>query len=156
MNPSSAGAVGWRESHIVVAIVGFAIALLSALLIREPERESAVGVVSGGGEKSTVSKYDGEAAPSLVYDPATVNSNTGKTAETETATDVAVGENEALLEGGADEKPRESFLEALAIVFESGTVKLVSARMFCFHVSIASKACPCDVFCTVLLCTIIS
>lgn len=114
MNPSSAGAVGWRKSHIVVAVASFAIALLSALLIQEPERKSAVGVVSRGGEKS----------------------NTGKT---DTATDVADTENEALLKGGADEKPRESFLEALAIVFESGTVKLVGARMFCFRASIASK-----------------
>lgn len=77
------GAIGWRESHLVVAAVGFAVAVLSALLIREPAREFPTNTDSAA---AAVAKGD----------------------------------------AGEESEERESFREALAIVFQSTTVKLAS------------------------------
>lgn len=103
------GVVGWRDSHLVVAAAGFSVALVAALLIREPEREFSKG---GVGEKGPVSESDQATAPS------------SSVMKSETIQGVG-GEKEGLAEGDADEETRESFREALAIVFESRTVKLV-------------------------------
>lgn len=86
-----------------------------------------------------------------------MNRNKWKTGKTQTTTGVTDGDNEVFSKGGADEKPRESFLEALAIVFQSVTVKLVGARMICFCASIVSKdRSSCDSFYWVLICIIVS
>lgn len=88
------GAIGWRDSHLVVAAVGLAIAVLSALLIREPEREfpaAAAAAVKGDG---------GDAGQEGL---------------------VAAEEQQQ-----QQPEERESFREALGIVFQSNTVKLVS------------------------------
>lgn len=89
------GAIGWRESHLVVAAVGLAIAVLSALLIREPAREFPTAKGSGA---AAVKGAGGAAQEGLA---------------------AAAAEEQA--------EERESFREALGIVFQSNTVKLVRA-----------------------------
>ncbi|CAM9968696.1 unnamed protein product, partial [Hapterophycus canaliculatus] len=65
------GAIGWRDSHLVVAAVGLAVAVLSALLIQEPEREfpTAVDKVTSAVPAAKNSARDGGdkmvATPSL-------------------------------------------------------------------------------------------
>ncbi|CAM9252164.1 unnamed protein product [Ascophyllum nodosum] len=112
------GAVGWRQSHLVVATAGFAIALLSAVIIREPEREFFGGGAAGG-------------------------KSAKKT--TETATHIVAEEKDALSKRSTDGEQRESFSEALAIVFKSNTVKLLfaaTAFRFCAGFGIGVWCAP--------------
>lgn len=104
----SAGAIGWRDSHLVVAAVGFAIALLSAILIQEPAREFEGGVA---GNLQEAVKPAVEKAVAVV--DAVVKGDS----------DEGIGKAEDAVE----DDTRESFREALGIVFQSNTVKLVSA-----------------------------
>lgn len=117
------GAIGWRDSHFVVAAVGFAIAILSALLIQEPAREFAADV--GGGAKGAVSE-SGDAAElpkaAAAIDAVVKEAVGGGGAEGASAGELVSPEGE----GQAEE--RESFQEALRIVFQSNTAKLVSAQ----------------------------
>ena len=120
----STGAVGWRQSHLVVATAGFAIALLSAVIIREPEREFFGGGAAGG-------------------------KSAKKT--TETATHIVAEEKDALSKRSTDGEQRESFSEALAIVFKSNTVKLVGTRCyrnyrFCVVLLLRPKPCSREAF----------
>lgn len=121
ISTQSKGAIGWRDSHLVVATVGFAIAILSALLIREPMRESGGGVA----QESAVSQ--GDASQGAESQGGTSAAAGAPDAALKKTYDEGVGgataEEAALLEGGAEE--RESFREALGIVFQSNTVKLV-------------------------------
>ncbi|CAN0270584.1 unnamed protein product [Pylaiella littoralis] len=107
------GAIGWRESHLVVAAVGLAIAVLSALLIREPAREFPTAKGSGA---AAVKGAGGAAQEGLA----------------------AVAAEEQAEE-------RESFREALGIVFQSNTVKLLflaTAFRFCAGFGIGVWCAP--------------
>ncbi|CAM9870673.1 unnamed protein product, partial [Laminaria digitata] len=99
------GAIGWRDSHLVVAAVGFAIAILSALLIQEPAREFSADGAEGAHAGELVSPG----------------------------------------EGGEQAEERESFQEALRIVFQSNTAKLLfaaTAFRFCAGFGIGVWCAP--------------
>lgn len=126
ISTQSKGAIGWRDSHLVVATVGFAIAVLSALLIREPMRESGGGVVQesavsqGDASQGAESRGGTSAAPSAVAAGAP---DAARKKAYDEGVEGVTAEEAALVEGGAE--ARESFREALGIVFQSNTVKLV-------------------------------
>lgn len=137
------GAVGWRQSHEVVAAAGFTVALLSFFLLQDPGKGYGGGVgeiaaVSqsndAGQQRSAVSLPDAKnsvaAVKAMVGEIAAgaAAAGAGETEEEERGEGVAA-EAARLLIGGGDGKggkeDRESFREALGIVFESDTVKLV-------------------------------
>ncbi|CAM9915556.1 unnamed protein product [Ectocarpus fasciculatus] len=104
------GAIGWRDSHLVVAAVGVAVAVLSALLIQEPAREFPTAGDPGAGDNTAAKSGDKGG-------------------------------------GGAGEESeeRESFQEALGIVFKSNTVRLVflaTAFRFCAGFGIGVWCAP--------------
>lgn len=103
--------------------MGFAIAILSALLIQEPEREFPAEAV---GAKSAVSESGDAAEPTKATAiNAVVKEAVGGQGGAESAEGTRGGELVSP-EGGGEE--RESFQEALRIVFQSNTAKLVSKR----------------------------
>lgn len=132
-----AGAIGWRDSHLVVAAVGFAIAILSALLIQEPAREfpaEAVGAKSAVSESGDAAEPTKAAAINAVLKEAVGGQGGAEGAEGACAGELVSPEGGG--EGGQQAEERESFQEALRIVFQSNTAKLVSKRaQQCLRVS---------------------
>lgn len=106
-----------------MAAVGFAIAILSALLIQEPARESSTEV--GAGAKGAVSG-SGDAAelPKVAAMDAVVVKEAVGGADAEGASTGGL----VSPEGEEQAEERESFQEALRIVFQSNTAKLVSTQ----------------------------
>lgn len=100
INVAREGAIGWRDSHLVVAAVGLAVAVLSALLIQEPEREFPASAEKGTSVVAASKTGGKDGGDKMVALP-------------------GLGE-------GEESEERESFREALGIVFQSNTVKLVS------------------------------
>ncbi|CAB1106720.1 unnamed protein product [Ectocarpus sp. CCAP 1310/34] len=104
------GAIGWRDSHLVVAAVGVAVAVLSALLIQEPAREFPTAGEPGAGDNTA-----------------------------------ATGGDKGGGGAGEESEERESFQEALGIVFKSNTVRLVflaTAFRFCAGFGIGVWCAP--------------
>ena len=115
-----------------MAAVGFAIALLSALLIQEPAREfSPAEPAVGAKEGAALNKSGDDAAEPPKASAAAVDAVDQKGAG-ELVSPRGGGE------GGVEQaEDRESFQEALRIVFQSKTARLVSVHRcvcFCFFV----------------------
>lgn len=124
----------------MVAAVGFAVAFLSFVLLQDPGKGYAGGVGETGAVSRSLDSNTKNVKPSLVAEESAAAVNAMVEEMTAGAQEeVAAGPERPLLDrrqegdavdkavalvGGAGEE-RESFQEALGIVFESNTVKLV-------------------------------
>ena len=117
-----------------MAAVGFAIALLSALLIQEPAREFSPAEPAVGAKEGAASNKSGDDAA----EPPKASAAAVDAVDQKGAGGLVSPRGGG--EGGVEQaEDRESFQEALRIVFQSNTARLVSVhRCLCVFVFLFS------------------